>query len=340
MSKVLNNFTSTGKKFWCWPKQMKDYRLGKPDTIISTHVSPEGSCNLNCSYCSVSNRTKWGRIPLPVIKAYIETLMKHGLKAVIITGGGEPLLYPYIDELMFFLKNRRLKVGLITNGTMSRCLTDYSWGKFSWVRVSLSVFDDWEKRVAIPTKALAEDCVVGCSFVWTDEEKETFDKVSRVARRINAQYIRLLPNCLQSDKDLESAHERLGEVTRQLRRKDKRYFHQWKSHRVPDEKVCHQSYFRPYLSEEPFWKNDLSGSVYPCDSVVLNDAAAKFRKKYQICYALNIEKFLARKVKPHFDPKEDCKGCVFTDTVEMLGEWKRGRIKEQRVRNLIHKEFV
>lgn len=340
MINVMDNYTSTGKKFWCWPEQMKAYYQDLPGTVISTHISPEGYCNLNCPYCSVSKRTQHGRIPFDTIKTYVLKLKQYGLKAVILTGGGEPLLYPEIDELMMWLKHNKMKIGLITNGTMSKCLTDYSWGKLAWVRVSLSVFGGRKNEVSLPLEALAKDCVVGCSFVYTGERKATFGPVSQIADRLGADYIRLLPNCLLPRLELELMHRKLARLIVQLQTRDRRYFHQWKQHRAPNTAICHQSHFRPYLSEEPYWENDLCGSVYPCDSVVLNDAVRKFKKKFQLCYASDVDKFLKGEMKPKFDPRKDCKGCVFTDTVEMLGQWKQSGIAEESDERLNHKEFV
>ena len=51
-----NKYTSTGIKFWRHKSAMVSYRCGEPETIISTHISPEGRCNLSCPYCSVSRR--------------------------------------------------------------------------------------------------------------------------------------------------------------------------------------------------------------------------------------------------------------------------------------------
>ena len=95
-----HKYTSTGIKFWRHQDELIAYKKGEGNTIISTHISPEGSCNLSCSYCSVSKRAKNERIELSVIKDYVEKLKKRGLKAVILTGGGEPTLYPYFNELV------------------------------------------------------------------------------------------------------------------------------------------------------------------------------------------------------------------------------------------------
>ncbi len=45
--KMEHKYTSTGIKFWRHMQQMDEYKAGNHNTIISTHISPEGACNLN-----------------------------------------------------------------------------------------------------------------------------------------------------------------------------------------------------------------------------------------------------------------------------------------------------
>ena len=85
-----HKYTSTGIKFWRHPEQMNNYKNGNPNTVISTHISPEGACNLTCAYCSVTYRDTHSRIEMDVIKDYVTKLKTRGLKAAILTGGGEP----------------------------------------------------------------------------------------------------------------------------------------------------------------------------------------------------------------------------------------------------------
>ena len=55
-SEQEHKYTSTGIKFWRHKEQMVSYVENTGKTIISTHISPEGACNLKCEYCSVSQR--------------------------------------------------------------------------------------------------------------------------------------------------------------------------------------------------------------------------------------------------------------------------------------------
>lgn len=327
-----HKFTSTGVKFWRHMDKMNSYLDDSSSSIISTHVSPEGSCNLNCSYCSVKKRKKHFRIELDVMKDYITKLCSRGLKAVIITGGGEPTLYPDFNELVEWIKyDKQLSVALITNGTLSDRVG--VWEAFSWVRVSLNDFEDWEDKIFIPSSKLDEESVLGCSFIYVGQSSDTLKKVSRLANKLKARYIRVLPNCLWDQEELLVEHAKVKNILHSLN--DPLFFHQFKIHGVPKSKTCHQAYFRPYLSEVG------GGTVYPCDSLVLNDACEQFDEQYQICKAGEVLDFLDGKIEMKFDLQKMCTGCVFADNVDMLDEWKKtGIIKNDFSVVLKHEEFV
>jgi MoaA/NifB/PqqE/SkfB family radical SAM enzyme len=325
-------FTSIGEKFWRHRTQMESYKKGRGQTIVSTHISPEGSCNLQCKYCSVWKRNKNSRIPLNTIKDYILKLKTRGLHAVIITGGGEPVLYPEINELVSWLVNEKLLVGLITNGTLSSKIE--VWDKFSWVRVSINQFPDWENRISIPREKMREEAILGASFIYTDENLEVIKAISVLSNKLNVKYIRVVPECLIDEWKRGEVYKKLSRLIYQVR--DEKFFIQRKIKRYPRAKVCHQSYFRPYLSEVD------GGTVYPCDSIVLNEGKGLFLQKYQICKAEDVLDFLDKRTSPHFDVQRDCKGCVFANTVDMLDDWVSGKVNRfnKFAEPILHEEFL
>jgi Radical SAM superfamily len=350
-SKQEHAFTSTGIKFWRHQQAMESFRAGTGHSVISTHISPEGACTLRCPYCSVTFRETHSRIPLGRIMRYVRDLKSRGLKAVILTGGGEPTLYPDFDALVEWLKNEMgLSVALITNGFTRETSVDANretWGAFSWVRVSINIFDGWRDRIKIPTGYLAPDCVVGASFVYTLEHEASEDvplsrldllrQVAQVADNINAKYVRLLPNCLLEQDQLLAEHAALDATLAELG--DPRFFHQFKIHGAPNADRCHQAYFRPYLSEEPD-ADGVPGVVYPCDSVVLNDSRARFAPEYQLCKPEQILDFMDGRIPQRFKPRHDCAGCVFTGNVEMLAGYRETGVGRFTDEALVHEEFV
>jgi MoaA/NifB/PqqE/SkfB family radical SAM enzyme len=346
-----HKYTSTGIKFWRHQQQMFNYKSGDPNTVISTHISPEGTCNLKCPYCSVTHRDTHSRLDLDTIKRYVLNLKKRGLKAVILTGGGEPTAYKHFNELIRWIKSENLSVALITNGTLTNKVDDDVWALFSWIRVSINVFGKWVQKISLPTEKIDfEKTVVGCSMVYTVEHELSdeimndrvalLQKAAIVADNCGAKYIRLLPNCLLDQYDLLRQHKSLDNTLHQI--DDKRFFHQYKIHGAPQCSKCHQSYFRPYLSEEIHALTGKPGTVYPCDSVVLNDGYQHFAQEYQLCHADDILDYIDGNVKQSFDAKTRCTGCVFTENVNMLDDWVSGKINkfDDFDNELMHEEFV
>jgi len=103
-SEQEHKYTSTGIKFWRQREAMEAFKAGEPNSVVSTHIAPEGACNLSCPYCSVTHRETHNRIAIETIKDYVEQLMALGLKSVILTGGGEPTIYPWFNRLVRWLK--------------------------------------------------------------------------------------------------------------------------------------------------------------------------------------------------------------------------------------------
>lgn len=334
-----HRYTSTGVKFWAHQEAMESYRDGTGRSVISTHVSPEGACNLKCEYCSVTHRDTHSRIPLATIQKYITDLHSRGLKAVILTGGGEPTMYPDFNELVQWLYGLGLKVALITNGTMAKRVDPDTWKCFTWIRVSLNVFDGWEEKIRIPVDQLSPDCTVGCSMVYTPLHRlDTLLKASAVATAVGAKYVRVLPNCLLPQDKLIAQHEALDRDFASIG--DMRFFQQHKLHAAPACGTCHQSYFRPYLSEAISAESGEPGTVFPCDSVVLNGQAMMFPERYALCPASRVLEYIDGKIAAPFRPDAHCEACVFTNNVNQLDAWKRTGVGTFTTEPMEHAEFV
>lgn len=346
-SDMDERFTSTGAKFWKHPDELRNFKSGKGATVISTHISPEGRCNLACPYCSVTYRQNKSRLDFDLILDYVDKLRSRGLKAVILTGGGEPTLYPQINQLLEELFKRNLSVALITNGTNLHKLDWALVSRLTWMRMSVNIFEGWEEKIRLP-QALPESVTLGLSFIYTPQHEsdatnllDVLSKVKLLADRVSARYIRLLPNCLLDQSNLLKEHFALSKLIAQLN--DSRFFHQGKIHEAPESDVCHQSYFRPYLSEEPYPGTNIPGTVFPCDSIVLNQDLEHFNEKFALCQPGDILQYMDHMIQAKFNPRKDCTGCVFTGTVNMLENYKVNgieRFDEFSQRAIDHVDFV
>jgi len=78
------------------------------------------NCNLRCRHCWIVpgfNEESEGEMTFPEVRELISQGQELGLKGVKLLGG-EPLLLPYIRELIDLLISERLKVMIETNGTL------------------------------------------------------------------------------------------------------------------------------------------------------------------------------------------------------------------------------
>ncbi|MFC1891181.1 SynChlorMet cassette radical SAM/SPASM protein ScmF, partial [Thermodesulfobacteriota bacterium] len=79
-------------------------------------------CNLACRHCWLAPKHHTGEHTFPVmdfsiIQSVIEQAKPMGLSGVKLTGG-EPLLHPFIDEILDLVRNEDLGLSIETNGVL------------------------------------------------------------------------------------------------------------------------------------------------------------------------------------------------------------------------------
>lgn len=96
------------------------------------------ACPLQCSFCSCKNRDRSLSMSKERFEDMVYMFKSMGCKAITLTGGGDPLAHPLIDEFIEILNLNGIKTGLVTNAVLSDRLSSYSIGYLSWCRISLS----------------------------------------------------------------------------------------------------------------------------------------------------------------------------------------------------------
>jgi organic radical activating enzyme len=110
--------------------------INKKLAPIHVQLYPTNKCNLKCNFCSVADREKDIELDIEKIKTFFNRF--NTIQSVTISGGGEPLLYSKIKELIDFLHDKNIKIGLVTNGYLFENLDFDSIKKLTWCRISLS----------------------------------------------------------------------------------------------------------------------------------------------------------------------------------------------------------
>ncbi|MDP8225249.1 MAG: radical SAM protein [Candidatus Lernaella stagnicola] len=107
---------------------------------ITLEIDPTNACNHSCVWCiDRQHREKNGAasLPLEVAKRAVAEAREMGALSLVIKGGGEPLVYPHIAELMRFAKGIGFELGVITNGERIVDHADVLRKTCSWLRISL-----------------------------------------------------------------------------------------------------------------------------------------------------------------------------------------------------------
>lgn len=125
-------------------------------------------CNLHCPLCFLEQRGRkfgMGEMPFEVARHAIELALPHGLREVIPSTMGEPLLYSYFDKLLGLCRAHGVPLNLTTNGSfpgvwgsdegMTRLLAACSdikvscmgWGESFCEMMPGLTFDKWKRNV-------------------------------------------------------------------------------------------------------------------------------------------------------------------------------------------------
>jgi len=122
-----------------------------------------------------------------IVKGYVTQLKPLGLKAVILSGGGNPILYKNggwdFNDAVDYLHGEGLEIGVITNGMPlveyrlgpAHIQSRWSWktvrpetlDKLTWLRISMAGLDHKENEVYVPDISPSKT-TLGFSYVAHD----------------------------------------------------------------------------------------------------------------------------------------------------------------------------
>lgn len=317
MTSQVNTFTSTGHKLFRHGDLLEQWNCGIPQPQ-SLQVAPTEHCTLKCKFCSVANREKKYVFDFDRLIEATDEFINLGIQTVEITGGGDPLCYPKLNQYLEHLYSYQLKVGMITNSIgLNKVVDKELLRSLSWLRISANVLD-YKDTIELPEKF---DGTLGFSYVWTDgiSTMEQLERIKKIALDNGVEYIRLVPNCLSTHEEQVKHNTELAEVAK---RAGAPVFFQRKNFDTPD--GCFWGYLKPFLYCDEY--------VYPCSSTVLNpDADKQFNPRYRWCHYSEIRRVWEEDGIDSIIDTKNCTHCVFAD---------QNRILEYALQEQEHEEFV
>ena len=90
----------------------------KDEGLLSLELELSRACNLRCIYCYASSgQPLENELSLDEIFDVIDQAVDMGARKIIVLGGGEPLIYPHIFDVIDYILAKKIVVDLFTNGT-------------------------------------------------------------------------------------------------------------------------------------------------------------------------------------------------------------------------------
>ncbi|MEM8843829.1 MAG: radical SAM protein [Pseudomonadota bacterium] len=175
---------------------------------LSINLDVTTACNYRCDHCVDMDILNTGiRYDHEKLKSSLTTLVDRGLRSVIIIGGGEPTAYPGFTDIVRHLKERDVKIGVVTNGSRMSKIAEVAdvLTKGDWVRLSLDSGNDEtframhkpvSKKVTLDwicshipdIKEINDQFQIGYSFivVWDDCEANDMEIIDNTEEIIEA----------------------------------------------------------------------------------------------------------------------------------------------------------
>jgi len=282
---------------------VSDLRKIRP---IHLQINPTNRCNLNCSFCSCSERDKSKEIDFDLIRAIITKAAGCGCKAVTITGGGEPCLYTYINELIDFIGGSSLKIGLVTNGTSFDKLKHDTYSKITWLRISHSDYRPFNKEYRDKIeKAISIGTSVDWAFsyvVTTIPKPETIIKIINFSNDNGITHIRLVSDIL--DTESEYSMDSIKKILYTSGVDTSLIIYQSRKVYVKGRKKCLISLLKPVVG--------VDGCLYPCCGVQFSRIPPANDYNDSVCMGKGMDIDKLYKEQLYYDGS-DCARCYYDE---------------------------
>ena len=177
---------------------------------LCVQLSPTNLCNLDCVWCMAEKQrtdpeTATARFPEWAVDELPGFLSDWGVGAVYITGGGEPLMWRPVDDLIRNLRKADIQIGLYTNGVLlnhhKHILPSLDWLGVSVDAGNAEDYDalkggghDFERVVEnIRMACLDEGLEVTWKFVMYPGNLKGMFRAAELAEAIGCKYIHFRP---------------------------------------------------------------------------------------------------------------------------------------------------
>jgi MoaA/NifB/PqqE/SkfB family radical SAM enzyme len=215
-------------KIFAHPDKIDAMKNGGRTAPLFLLINPTNVCNHRCYYCSYADDVlglrdsvvKNDQIPGEKMREILDDIVNMGVKAVIFSGGGEPLVYPDIARTFIKVLENNIDLAIITNGQLLDGERAEALSHAKWVRISFDSADagtygkcrnispDCWRRVCDNIKNFASmkspSCELGINFVITHDNASQVYDAAKLVKSLGANHIKF---AARVTKDLHQYHE-------------------------------------------------------------------------------------------------------------------------------------
>jgi MoaA/NifB/PqqE/SkfB family radical SAM enzyme len=224
----------TPLKIFHFKEKIDSLPIDNPEILAPLHIriKPTNICNHNCYYCAYraenlqlgQDMVKTDSIPKEKMLEITDDIIEMGVKAVTFSGGGEPLIYPHLADVLRKLIDSPVRFATLTNGSrLTGEIAELFALRGTWVRVSMDAWDDSSyadyRRVAngeftnvlnnmAVFKRMRGPCKLGVSFIIDDRNPPHVYEAVLKFRDIGVDSVKVSPCIIDNDGKENNAFHR------------------------------------------------------------------------------------------------------------------------------------
>lgn len=213
-------------KIFAHMEEVNKVKNGERVAPIYVRIKPTNLCNQNCYYChykspylELDQYKPTDEISREKMLEIIQDFKDIGVKSITFSGGGEPLLYPHIEETLEAVLAAGIDLSIITNGSLLADRKAELLAKAKWVRISQEsgcaetyskirrvkddVFEKLCENIENFAKIKNADCELGINFVIGPNNYKEVYQAGKLMQKLGANHIKY--TALMSN-DVEKMH--------------------------------------------------------------------------------------------------------------------------------------
>ena len=217
--------------------------------------------------CSCSARDRNLELSHDEIMETMRTARELGCESCTVTGGGEPLMVPRVNEMIRDIKRLGIFIGIVPNGTLLERLETRVLNSITWIRISSSdlleselgkigiTLEEWLAKIRHTVRRGKR---VDWAFSHVICGEPNFALIKRLVRFANDNgftHVRLVNDIFNADR-LEGSMGLVREYLKSNNVDDSRVNYQARSTWTKGTKECYISLLKPVIGADGYW--------YPC----------------------------------------------------------------------------